>query len=279
MPWVKINIIDGLEIIRGFNGPGIDPEETKKRVAVELAKTSEWKAAEKIKVQVNDQVRNLLKSRSQLSTQLKMSGLRQTKHAIARNSVLCEKHKAVNVEIDKYKQQINAALAKVSDKAGQLFDTCSVSLQGGGYREVDQPTWDKLHAEFGGLKPRQMLKADGSVIDDLRKLIYIHKIDGRWVDGRITKLGETVPPNGKPVNQLTDDDRREIMDQGKRDMIKEMEPSQRAKMLQGELDAAALQAAQLVTAYELQSRDAPREDARAWLTAEEKRIKEIFDAT
>jgi hypothetical protein len=277
MPHIEIRKTDGINIVIGFGSPGIDPVATKKRVAEELQKSTEWKAAELLRERIAENVGNLLKNRAQLTTQLKISSSRQTKHAISKKTALRDRYEETNAKIEEYRQQVGDAMAKVAERGKQLFDECAVLLQGPGYREVDQATHQAMQDKHRALGPSQLLTADGSIVDDLRRTDYIYKIDGRWVSGRITKLGEVIPEGGKPVNQLTDDDRRGIMDQGKRDMIADLTPDEREKMLKQDLDAAALSAAQLVTAYELQRREDPRGDARAWLDVEESKIKEIYN--
>jgi len=277
MAWIKTKSIDGVDVVVGFGAPGVDPEETKKRVARDLEKSDEWKAADKLQKQVDDQLSNLVKSQESIVNQLKISRGRRTKHGGAQRNALHEKYKETTAEIERHKEQIADALDKVSKRAEELFRTRHVLLRGGGYREVDQSVWDDLRAKYTAMGPRRKLLPSGTVIDDLRKSNYLYKTNGRWESGRIEKLSDKLPATGKLAEQLTDDDKLEIMIQGKRDTIAEMDPQQRSRMLKDELDSAALHAAQLVIAYELQGRDDPKDDAKEWLTAEEKRIKEIYN--
>ena len=102
---------------------------------------------------------------------------------------------------------------------------------------------ESLRDKFKSIKPRQELLISGEVIQDNRGIDYWYKEDDRWCLNECTKLGDAIPKNSKMYLDHSDADRSEILAQRETDRITALTPEARETERQAQLSAAAAQAA------------------------------------
>ncbi|MHC4229718.1 MAG: hypothetical protein ACYSW0_19975 [Planctomycetota bacterium] len=278
MPWVQFGKIDGVEVVLGFGSPGIDPEATKKKVMAELEGSVEFAEYRKTAMKVSKQIETVTKRRAEAEGAIKRAGNGQGRHVLKkRKSEKIDTYQKCNKEIQRYHGILEQSLSALEAKKLELIDSCVVLLSGGGYEQVGEDTYKTLFDAHKTLRPRQYVTRDGSVIDDLRGTKYLVKTDGMWVSVKISKFGEALPDGAKLQNQLTADDRTEIMDQAKARWIAGLDDGERQKLLAKELDEASMQAALRRSAFELSDHKDPTGAAKKWLQAQQAKIREVYN--
>jgi hypothetical protein len=259
MPHIRTKDIDGIAIVVGFSSPGIDPEETRRAIQQRAINSPAGQKLSKIVRQID----TVATRRAELS--------KGRAKRVAINQC--------TAEIKRYKVMLEAAMNEVKQVTHSIAQDTVILLRGPGYHEVDDKTHKTLRSLYQALGPAQMLTADGQTITDRRKEELFYKSDGEWAVKRIATLGEDIPAGAKTRDELTNEEIADIIDQKKRARIEAMSTTERQKQLAKALEAIALQAATVRSAYEIEGRDNPLDDARLWYEAEKKRVEEVFDVS
>jgi hypothetical protein len=278
MPYLATKKIDGIDIVVGFTGPSIDPVATQKKVNALIDKTTEAADVDRLTAEKLDLDRQLdkclMKARNPANRRRIVAGVQFD----AGKKYRLEAQQLAD-QSNKKSDEIRALLQTIQRQAKALYESEPVYTGGGGYVDVDDETWDELKRKHSGLARGTLLCLDGSIIQDLRGKRYVAKVDDRWVPCQPQTLTDEVPDGAKLESELTDADRSEIMDQRAEDALRAMSDDDREKLKASKIEDSITQAALMKQGYELDGRDDPAGEARAWLQARKAEIEELYDVT
>lgn len=117
----------------------------------------------------------------------------------------------------------------------------------------------------------------GGYVTDIRGQKYWIKIDGRWEQREIGKLGQEIPDGGVTVDEMTTETRIDIGEQLKDDYIRGLEGEEFEAEKNKTLAIALDQAAFMKSKLEIQGDPDPLGNSKVWYESELKRIEEKFD--
>lgn len=99
---------------------------------------------------------------------------------------------------------------------------------------IDGEKETEIDNKLKSLKERERLDLDGNIIPDNRHLTEYKKVNGKWTERKIDKLGEV------PVKtELTQPEQEEYFKDMEKELISKLSPAQIAERKESELDALA----------------------------------------
>jgi hypothetical protein len=137
---------------------------------------------------------------------------------------------------------------------------------------------DQIQRQLDGRGEHRQLLDSGEYIDDFRNVEYwLRDKSGRWIKEKVAGIGEAVPKGGIVLNQLAEDQRREIeaeiAGQREADRIAALTPEQKAEEKKSKLHALAREALQKAEEAELLEEDF---DKIAWLQPQKTEIEALY---
>ena len=180
--------IDGYSVVTNIDAASIDPMATHKKTESIILNTDEWKAR-----------REFLEKRENFKIE---GGIHQT---------------------DEWKKLTKA----LEDKTEEIIKSEAVYFEvGPDSILISEETMLEYKKAFDELPPHHKLLKDKSSVIDLRGTPYYKKIDGRFKQFKINKLGVNVPKSAKasldPIEALdlkSDEELKSLFDLEKRDLI------------------------------------------------------------
>jgi hypothetical protein len=243
--------IDGYEIIIGFSNAVIDPMTSKPIVDELMQKTEEFK---------------ILKALIDKADRFAACGFK--KQELALNELN---------DFESLKQDINIAEEAYNEKFQQLYkENANYFEPKIGEEIIDDTEYKHLLGLFENLPMVKKLTRDGQIINDYKGISFFIKIDSRWEYETINLLGEPLPEGAKPMNELTDDDKREITEQRNKEHFNSLSSEEKEAIRTQALESAMERAAIIKARYELEDDPDPLSKAKSWLESERQKIKEQY---
>ena len=196
---VLFETIDGHEIIRGFDRPTVDPVETAKVVGELIKDTPEYQALDSKKAEYAEAVGELSEIQGKYKKGTKVSSEDQHKWntALGKMTVRQDELKPLAQDLaDKTIAFRREHAIYFEPRAGEVIKTVA---------EVDALV-DKINA----CKPGTIIALDGSIVHDNRGVAFYRKAGGKWVHGKIVRLGDKVPSDAVLEADVTDTQKGEI---------------------------------------------------------------------
>ncbi len=218
MKTILFKTIDGHEIIIGVDRPTIDPVETAKVVNEILKTTPEHQAAEAKKAEYAEAVRQL----NSIKTEMKSFTPSEMRKAANKNQ---DKWNTALGEMAVRQRELKPLALALADKIISLRREHAVYFEpraGEIIKTVAEV--EALVKKIKALKPGTVLALNGSVVQDNRGAAFYRKAGGKWVHGKIVRLGDKVPSDAVLEDAVTDTQRDEI----KRDRILALPESAKA---------------------------------------------------
>jgi len=268
---VITEMIDGHQVIKGFDRPCIDPVETRK--ATEIAMETD---------PLMDQKEDLITQKEALFSQ--MAPLMEQLIEFYRKGELNpptpaaeqiqEDLSALDQQIGDLAVQINALIAQIEArykvvKAENLvyFDPKP------GEEIIAEEEFNTLKAAKEALGDNQAICRDQTVIPDFRGLKYWVKEIDDWNYGVISKIGIEPPGNYKKISDLTEQDKTEIAEQLEEERILNMTAEAREAEKENKLTMLLLHA-NAKKEFECEAEDQPCIDAvQNWYNTEKAAIE------
>jgi hypothetical protein len=230
--------IDGHEIITGFYRPIIDP------VSTGQARDEAMKTVEDA-IQVVKNLEALTDRKKQI-----IKSMRQGKDIAAKMK-----------EIADLDNRIGENSRKLDEISRRLFNENPIYFAPkSGEKIITDEEHEEIKKKLDALKENEKLTADFKKIQDNRGVSYWIKKSGMWKSAEIDKIGKSLPRGARP--QLSDVERQEVNEQLQKESIAKMEPSERDKHKQAELDNALALAALEKSKMEIQGDEKALEKSR-----------------
>ena len=231
-------IIDGYEVIKGFDRPVVDPVETRKNTEIILNQSPLIEQIDAALVEINaagpdaENIQTLLANFKQLLLELEAQ-----KKAI-----------------------FEANLVYFEPKGGEVL--------------VEDTEAATLKAQFDDLEDQALLR-DGSVIHDKRNREYWQKGDV-WELKKIETLGENVPADGIADPDLTEIQRDEIAQEKEDARFAALTTEEKAAEKIQKLDQALAEAAFMKSKLEITNDPDALTTSQAWYNAKVQEIEDKY---
>jgi hypothetical protein len=270
MAYLQTVEIDGFRIVRSFDAPPVDPMATKRVVNKLIVETDEFK---KIK-SAGAKMRDLYQKRSkQLRRLVDFSTVKTGASEVKALRDSVKKIEQDIVQISKLIEELQPAMKK---RQKEIYNKHLVRSIIPGCEEVVDSVAEKLSEKLSKLGRGQFLTVDGKSIDDHRGKTYYHKRGEKWDDVLVSRLDHEIPADAKFNPELTEADKREIIEQKQKMMVSKMPDSGRLDEKERAKEKAIMDAALMKSGYEIEGRDDPAGDARGWLESRKKEIEALY---
>lgn len=276
MGYVQVRVIDGLEIVIGFNPPGIDPEATKERVKEMTPYLPEAKDAEAIKTRLEALVNRLRAFQTEMKN-LDPRSFRTPAEFEKIQTSLRRSYDRTKAEAEKHRDALGLKVQDLYEEARQLAKDHVVRLRGPGYKEVTEEKVAKLKKAKEKLPPGCFLLFDGRVVIDWRGKTLFFRAGKEIVLAECTKLMESFPEGAKLFDNVSIEEREEFAEQERVKELRSLSPEEREASKAQELEDAAIQAVTRERAAYLAGQADPERIAKAWLKERHRKIRDKFD--
>jgi hypothetical protein len=253
---IIVEMIDGIEIVKGISKLTIDPAATKPVIAVEITKTPEYKACKKKQDEMNELFIQAKKKKGESSAQ-------------RANKLLSEKlyqeYVQIYTDATAMMQEVRELLPAVNEAQKRLFQTHAVYF-GPSKRErvkTDEEIQD-IQNKVKGLTPNQLINSDGTIVDNYVGQSFLHKVGGKWIKTDINKVGESKPSKSKLFDELTEPEKIEASRDMETKRISLLSESEKEKEKQGLLDKVLIDAATMRSGLEIKADKKALEKSRKW---------------
>lgn len=266
MKTIKTKQIDGYTVVESVQSAGgfIDPEATKKIVAVEIEKTEAYKQIEALKKQMLDCAIKARENQAK-ARQAKQGGKSYDEYWAAYKAEM-EKFNAIQTELLPLATTLKQEFARLTLEHAVYFNL----PEGEELREDSEADEISAALESAASNNSVIALQGGEIIEvvDNRGKRFYQKSGGRWVGAEITKLGETAKKSAIAEADLTDDQRAEIAEQNESDRVAALKPAdkeaEKAAVLKSLAQAAASKKAEL----EITGDSKALETAQSWYQSE-----------
>ena len=266
MKTIKTKQIDGYTVVESVQSAGgfIDPEATKKIVAVEIAKTEVYQQIEALK---NQMLEHAVKAReAQIKArQAKQGGKSYDEYWSAYKSEM-EKFNAIQTELLPLATTLKSEFTRLTLEHAVYFNLPE------GEELCEDDAADEISAALESAASNGTVIAlqGGEIVEvvDNRGKRFYQKSGGRWVSAEITKLGETAKKSAIAESDLTDDQRAEIAEQNEADRVAALKPADKAAEKAAVLKSLAQAAASKKAELEITGDTQALETAQAWYQSE-----------
>jgi DNA-directed RNA polymerase subunit F len=270
MTYLQTVEIDGLKIVRSFDAPPVDPQRTKKIVNELMTQTEEFKAIKS----AGADMRELYVKRSEQMSRL--AKFERGKTGAAEIKALKNSLMQIAREVEDVSAKIAGLQPAMKKKYEKIYENHLVRSAISGCEEVGDEIVKTLSEKLSKLVNGQYLTTDGDVVEDNRGKEYFHRDGGEWHEIKIERLGQKVPNGALLASELTSGDKVEIIEQRQRKVVSAMPDSERLKDKSRATEKAIMDAAIMKSGYEIEGRDDPGGDARAWLESRKKEIEALY---
>lgn len=274
MKTIKTKQIDGYTVIESVQSANgfIDPEATKKIVAVEIAKTDVYKQIETLKKQMLDCA---VKSKEALAkARQSKQGSKSYDEYVAEYKSQIEKFNSIQSDLLPLATTLKSEFYRLTLEHAVYFN-----LPDGEELREDGEAEEIAAALESAASNNSVVALQGGeiieVVDNRGKRFY-QKSGGRWVGAEITRLGETAKKSAIAEADLTDDQRAEIAEQNESDRVAALKPAdkeaEKAAVLKSLAQAAASKKAEL----EITGDSTALETAQEWYKTEAAIVEEKY---
>jgi len=260
--------IDGIEVIRGFDRPCVDPVETRKKTEAAIEADP-----------IMEEKKNLADKRDKLLKKMapKMQAL--IAHDKKGNIESPEAKKLI-VELQTIDLEVGDLVIQIKDLIKRLKDRYSALKAENlvyfepkiGEEVIEDDEYNDLMEAFKNMGPNHRLKRDKKTVHDFRGLKYWIKENGEWNPREIKKLNEKPPAGWKKSEELTDQDKDEIRQQIEEERIYNLSPDARENEKSKVIDRLKLTAQAKIT-FDAKEDQEKIDQVHAWLE-EQKAIVE-----
>ncbi|MHC4647791.1 MAG: hypothetical protein ACYTBJ_20200 [Planctomycetota bacterium] len=226
MKTVRFEIIDGVQVVTGFDQLQKDPVETKRSVQAAMRETDEHQA-------MADVEHRLQAEYERLRTELKKQYPKSTGYGVKLES---PELTALWAEHDIVRDAFVKRLDKCIDANAVYFE-----LRAGECTVDDR---DALQAKFKALGPHERLAVDGQTLVDFRGVDYYQQGTEGWKQYCWDKFGEPLPEGAVQPSDMTEAQRNDVQRDAEVQRIRSLSAPERNAEKQARLSAAAAQAAQ-----------------------------------
>lgn len=266
MKTIKTKQIDGYTVVESVQSANgfIDPEATKKIVAVEIEKTEAYKQIEALKKQMLDCAIKARENQAK-ARQAKQGGKSYDEYWAAYKAEM-EKFNAIQTELLPLAKTLKQEFTRLTLEHAVYFNL----PEGEELREDSEADEISAALESAASSGTVIALQGGEIIEvvDNRGKRFYQKSGGRWVGAEITKLGETAKKSAIAEADLTDDQRAEIAEQNESDRVAALKPAdkeaEKAAVLKSLAQAAASKKAEL----EITGDSKALETAQSWYQSE-----------
>lgn len=262
MKTIKTKQIDGYTVIESVQSAGgfIDPEATKKIVAVEIAKTEVYQQIEALK---NKMLEHAVKAReAQIKARQAKQGGKAFEEYWTEYKAEMEKFNSIQTELLPLATTLKSEFTRLTLEHAVYFNLPE------GEELCEDDAADEISAALESAASNGSVVAlqGGEIVEvvDNRGKRFYHQSGGRWVCAEITKLGETAKKSAIAESDLSEAQRAEIIEQAETDRIAALKSTDKEKEKNQVIAGLKSQAAQLKSEYEIEGDAEALTKAQAW---------------
>ncbi|RPI78153.1 MAG: hypothetical protein EHM45_06495 [Desulfobacteraceae bacterium] len=259
--------IDGHQIITRIEGAGglIDPEATRRRVAVEIEKTDVAK-------QINEQ-------KSMMAVYARQAYQASKNHRTAKTEAekrgFEDEYRLRHAQSKEIEKILAPLAVEYQKKFREMVTEYAVYFtpKEGEYIVEDAEAADAELKMIAATQAGRVLKKDLSEIVDNRGKVYYKKTSGEWFRFEMRKLGDTAPSGAVLDADLTDAQRLEIMEHDTKLRIAALKPAERLAERDVIIDGLAHRADAMRGKLDIQGDKDALAKARAWYDTEKGKVE------
>ncbi len=267
MPYVETVKIAGVEVVRGFAPPSIDPVATGEIVGPLLAADKVYLDHVELKAQ--------LEACFQAQKTIWETWKTQQKNTPEwRASESAWKQKLAEQKIIQDQCRVQGGL--VEERRRVLVEENAVRFTINGVHEISEAVEADLKTKLAEVPEGSVLLFDGSIVVNKIGEKYWTKTGDTWAETEITELGGDVPEGSFALGDLTDEQLVEVNWQIERNRILGLTVEARAEEKDQKLEEALAQSAIERSKYEIQGHPDPLGAAQDWYNARAAEIEILY---
>lgn len=260
---VIVEVIDGIEIVRGINKLQIDPIASQSTIEAELINTSEFISC-KAK---QDEMKEKFSEAS-----IKLTEVRGRKSSYT-------EYKQLYDEAMELMKEVRNLLPAVRIARRELFKTHAIYFQPNKRERI------KTEVEINNIKilaenlsARKLIKSDGTLVNNYSGLSFFHKENNLrpWIKTVINNIGVDKPAGSTLLNKLSNEEKVEVKYDMNIKRISLLSESEKESEKQVELDKAIINATGMRSGLEIQNDAEALTKSQVWYNNKVTEISNLY---
>lgn len=266
--------IDGLEIISGFYHPIMDPAATRIQTESKMNKDPIMKEKSDL-VADRDSIMKKIAPLIQALMSYDQKGEMDSPGAVK----IIQKLQNLDAEMKIIIDKIHTLIPRITDRYKEVKEENTVYFEpkAGEYIIKDEEKTE-LMKKLGSIHgTKAAITRDGKEVPDYRGYKFWIKTDNDWNRGMVIKINKIPPSGHKAFNDITAEDRKEIMVQAELERLHKLTPEQREIEKQTKRIQALAIAAAKKSQMEVEENPDALKKSQTWLKDEQARIEARYN--